>query len=47
MMSFYKSIEEDIPPPFSYKEIILTTKIMDDIFEQIPSNKKKKGVNLW
>lgn len=33
--SFYKSIKGEGPLPFSYREIILTTKIMDQIFEQI------------
>jgi predicted dehydrogenase len=33
--AFYKSIQEDGPPPIPYSEIILTSKIMDLIFEQI------------
>ena len=33
--SFYDSIACDIPLPLSYREIILTTKIMDAIFAQI------------
>ncbi|MEF3073916.1 Gfo/Idh/MocA family oxidoreductase [Methylobacter sp. Wu1] len=33
--SFYDSIVNDKPLPLSYKEILLTTKIMDDIFAQI------------
>jgi len=33
--SFYASITENVPLPLSYKEIILTTKIMDAIFEQV------------
>lgn len=33
--SFYKSIEEDTPLPIPYREILLTSKIMDDIFAQI------------
>jgi predicted dehydrogenase len=32
---FYKSISDDSPLPISYKEILLTTKIMDSIFNQI------------
>jgi predicted dehydrogenase len=32
---FYKSIEDDTPVPISYKEIQLTTEIMDSIFAQI------------
>ncbi len=33
--SFYQSVSEDSPLPISYREIILTTKIMDSIFRQI------------
>jgi predicted dehydrogenase len=33
--SFYKSILEDMPLPISYREIILTTRIMDQIFAQV------------
>ena len=33
--SFYNSIASDAPLPLSYKEIILTSKIMDAIFAQI------------
>jgi len=36
--SFYKSILEDTPLPISYREIILTSKIMDAIFEQLKFN---------
>jgi predicted dehydrogenase len=32
---FYTSIENDGPVPIPYREIVLTTKIMDAIFEQI------------
>ena len=32
--SFYRSILEDAPLPISYREIILTSRIMDSIFEQ-------------
>jgi len=32
---FYKSISDAYPLPISYKEILLTTKIMDSIFSQI------------
>jgi predicted dehydrogenase len=35
IQSFYKSITNNTPLPLSYKEILLTSKIMDDIFEQI------------
>lgn len=33
--SFYNSIAGNVPLPLSYREILLTSKIMDDIFEQI------------
>ena len=32
---FYRSISEDGPLPIPYREILLTTKIMDRIFERI------------
>jgi len=35
--SFYKSILTDAPLPISYREIILTARIMDSIFSQINS----------
>jgi predicted dehydrogenase len=35
MESFYRSIVEDAPLPISYREIILTARIMDDIFAQL------------
>lgn len=37
--SFYRSIVGDGPPPISYREILLTTKIMDNIFSQIKKPK--------
>lgn len=33
--SFYRAISENDPLPITYREIVLTTKIMDAIFEQI------------
>jgi len=33
--SFYRSIREDAPVPISYREILLTTRIMDIIFDQL------------
>jgi len=33
--SFYKSIVEGAPLPISYREILLTARIMDDIFAQL------------
>jgi predicted dehydrogenase len=37
--SFYRSVSNDTPLPISYKEIILTSKIMDAIFAQIYSHR--------
>ena len=34
---FYQSIQKGTPPPISYREILLTARIMDSIFEQLPS----------
>jgi hypothetical protein len=46
--SFYHSIVDNTPLPLSYKEILLTSRIMDDIFAQIQnqqtSNDKKYEV---
>jgi len=33
--SFYRSIAEDVPLPIPYREILLTARIMDDIFVQL------------
>jgi hypothetical protein len=35
--AFYHSILDGTPLPISYKEILLTSKIMDDIFAQVNS----------
>jgi hypothetical protein len=32
---FYQSIRQKGPPPIPYREILLTTRIMDEIFAQI------------
>ena len=37
--SFYRSITDSTPPPISYREIILTSRIMDSIFSQINARK--------
>jgi predicted dehydrogenase len=44
--SFYSSIEKETAPPIPYREILLTARIMDDIFEQInrPANTRLSGV---
>jgi predicted dehydrogenase len=33
--SFYRSIVDGTPPPIPYREILLTSRIMDNIFEQL------------
>jgi hypothetical protein len=32
---FYRSISEGTPPPLSYREILMTSRIMDSIFRQL------------
>jgi predicted dehydrogenase len=39
MEAFYNSIREDTPVPIPYREILLTTRIMDDIFNQLTATK--------
>ena len=39
MESFYRSIREGAPVPIPYREIMLTTRIMDEIFEQLRTKK--------
>jgi predicted dehydrogenase len=39
MESFYRSIQEGAPLPLSYREILLTTRIMDRIFEQLKTKR--------
>jgi predicted dehydrogenase len=39
MEAFYNSIREDTPVPIPYREILLTTRIMDDIFNQLTTTK--------
>lgn len=44
--SFYRSIRENAPPPIPYREILLTSRIMDAIFEQVYDRPVGKDVNL-
>jgi predicted dehydrogenase len=37
--SFYASIANEAPPPIPYREILLTTKIMDSVFQQAFPNR--------
>ncbi len=39
MEAFYRSIAEDTEPPITYREIYLTSKIMDEIFAQLATQK--------
>lgn len=44
--AFYRSIREDTPPPIPYREVLLTARIMDAIFEQIrPGTRQQRSVN--
>lgn len=40
--AFYNSIVNNAPLPLSYREILLTTKIMDDIFHQVKNQQISK-----
>jgi predicted dehydrogenase len=39
--SFYRSIREDAPVPIPYREILLTARIMDAIFEQVNASRPR------
>lgn len=43
---FYKSIAEDAPLPISYREILLTSRIMDAAFEQVRISKQEQAPAL-
>ena len=38
--SFYRSISEGTPVPIPYREILLTTQLMDSIFDQLAKNRQ-------
>jgi predicted dehydrogenase len=42
--SFYQSIELRQAPPIPYREILLTTRIMEDIFEQLSRSRPSAGL---
>jgi predicted dehydrogenase len=44
--SFYRSIREDIPVPIPYREILLTARIMDAIFERLSASGLQDHVPL-
>ena len=39
--SFYRSIREDAPVPIAYREILLTSRIMDTIFNQLANGRSQ------
>jgi len=41
--AFYRSIRENIPVPIPHREILLTSRIMDTIFEQLAANQGQGG----
>jgi hypothetical protein len=41
IQSFYRSIIEDRPLPISYREILLTSRIMDSIFRNLNTPKRE------
>jgi predicted dehydrogenase len=43
--SFYRSISEDTPPPIPYRDILLTSLIMDEIFEQLSRRSAEGNVS--
>lgn len=44
IQSFYRSIQEGAPMPIPYREILLTTRIMDDVFEQLGAQKSSNAI---
>ena len=44
--SFYKSITNNAPLPIPYREILLTSKIMDTIFDQINAKKRNSQKSI-
>jgi predicted dehydrogenase len=43
--SFYRSILDGTPEPISHREILLTTRIMDDIFAQLNGNQRSNIIS--
>ena len=44
--SFYRSIRENAPVPIPYREILLTARIMDAIFEQLSGSRSRQAPAL-
>ena len=42
--SFYRSIREGTPAPIPYREILLSARIMDDIFEHLSFKPSQAGL---
>jgi predicted dehydrogenase len=42
--SFYRSIRENAPVPIPYREILLTSRIMDDIFNQLATKRSQDNL---
>lgn len=42
--SFYQSIRDDTPVPIPYREILLTSRIMDEIFNQLRLNESQQAL---
>jgi predicted dehydrogenase len=42
--SFYQAVSEGTPLPLSYREILMTSRIMDDIFAQLAANRDESRV---
>jgi hypothetical protein len=40
--AFYRSINNDTAVPISYREILLTARIMDDIFTQLDQSNRSQ-----
>jgi predicted dehydrogenase len=45
--SFYRSIREDAPVPIPYREILLTSRIMDTIFDQLRDQVPDQTAASW
>ena len=44
--SFYRSTNEGTPPPIPYREILLTARIMESIFDQICANPPREHMQI-
>ena len=44
--AFYRSVRENSNVPISYREILLTVRLMDDIFDQLRSHKNGENENV-